>query len=98
VRDVTKGPSAPTTAILSDEGRRCPGRVATVNPQLLPLLRDQAAHETVPENEIPAASHLPEQRYHRIVDRMPGRGIVFGVLLAIPAWTFLALIVWWFLR
>ena len=76
--DLHDVPIAEVTVSTLRVERRRPGRIESVSPHLLPLLRDGAARS-------------PDHGEHQQNDLTPVVGIAIGVLISIPIW---ALIVW----
>ena len=76
--DLHDPPIVKVTASTLRVERRRPGRIESVSPVLLPLLRDGAA---------PSPDHGERRQY----DLAPVVGIAIGVLISAPIWV---LIVW----
>jgi hypothetical protein len=69
--------------------RRRPGRVACVKPALIDLVRQQPSGATVERADAP----------QEVSDSLaPARGILLGILIAVPFWCLLAVGLWFWLR
>ena len=73
----------PAPARVAD--RRRPGRVAEVNPALVPLLRQPASPETT-SPEIVAPEIVAPDPAELWADRAPGRGLLIGVAISVVLW------------
>ncbi len=73
-----------------DDDRRRPGRVDDANPNLVPLLRGEAAPDLLVSDDL----DLPYGLEHTI----PMRGIAVGLAMSIPLWGVLGLVAWAILR
>ena len=74
------------------KGRRRPGRIDQVSPNLIPLLRNPPTAD-IPEL-LPGEVDLPP-----LEDEMaPATGIMFGLALSIPIWAAIAGTIWAVLR
>lgn len=67
--------------------RRRRGRPENVSPNLIPLLRNATSLEISPD-DAPVTDRVRD-------DFGPAKGIIAGLLLAIPLWSLIALGVWW---
>ena len=92
VIELDRAQTAPVPAPAALDGRRRPGRLAEVNPRLVPLLRN-AAHEDVPTVLLTRA-----ERSSLNEDLSMARGFGLGLLLAIPAWGAIGFVAWALLR
>jgi hypothetical protein len=81
IGEAAESKSAPSG---SATDRRRPGRVDYINPDFIVLLRQPAGAEP---------AEFGEQRD----DLAPIKGILFGLLLAIPVWMLIGLAIWYWL-
>jgi len=79
--------AAPDAVQETTRDRRRPGRPENVSPHLIPLLRNAASVEIAPD-DAPASDRAQD-------DLGPVRGIIAGLVLAVPLWSLIALAVWW---
>ena len=89
--------AAPDAVQETMRDRRRPGRPENVSPHLIPLLRNAASAEIAPD-DAPVADRAQDDRAQddRAQDDLgPVRGIIAGLVLAVPLWSLIALAVWW---
>ena len=79
--DLHDVPIAEVTVSTLRVERRRPGRMESVSPVLLPLLRDGAA----------LSPYHGERRHY---DLTPVVGIAIGVIISIPIWALIVWVIW----
>ena len=84
--------AAPDAVQETMRDRRRPGRPENVSPHLIPLLRNAASAEIAPD-DAPVVDRAQDERAQD--DLGPVRGIIAGLVLAVPLWSLIALAVWW---
>jgi len=84
--------AAPDAVQETTRDRRRPGRPENVSPHLIPLLRNAASAEIAPD-DAPVVDRAQDERAQD--DLGPVRGIIAGLVLAVPLWSLIALAVWW---
>ena len=79
--------------------RRRPGRPKTVNPNLIPILRNPAGALMIPGHDTPGDRHTSGDFFDRPrLDHLALRGIAIALVLAIPLWGAVGFVVGWLLR
>lgn len=90
-----EGQTAPTETLVE---RRRPGRVEYVNPHVIALLRAPTALDPGASVEISGAAEDLVTADDDGDNLAPAKGILAGLLLALPLWALIGAGAWFFLR
>jgi hypothetical protein len=91
---VSPGAEGQTAATSTLVERRRPGRIEFTNPHVVALLRDAAGIEPAESAELSGPVEDLDDRDNLA----PAKGILTGLLLALPLWALIGAGAWFFLR
>ena len=90
-----EGETTPTQTLIE---RRRPGRVAYTNPHVVALMRAPTALDPATSAEVSAPFEDLGTEHDDSDNLAPAKGILAGLVLALPLWALIGAGAWFFLR